>query len=148
MTICFVRCRMIANFFFFSDSSEQTTQSTSTATSTAQQTIQQTVQLPGAPEGLTVVAQIPHDLILREAIEDTKETEVKTEAGTTPVALIKRGGVKGQAQGQNAEEFIAQMQAGAWPITTSGSVADYITRLASIDRRSHNLNTLTAMTVG
>lgn len=85
------------------------------------------MQLPGAPEGLTVVAQIPHDLILRESIEEVKETEVKTEAGTTPVALIKRGGVKNQGA-PSGEEFIAQMQ-GQWPSITAGaSVADYLSR--------------------
>jgi hypothetical protein len=84
---------------------------------------------------LTVVAQIPHDLILRESIEDAKETEVKTEAGTTPVALIKRGGVKSQGN-QSGEEFIASMQ-GTWPSITAGStVADYLSRLISHPRRT------------
>ncbi|XP_063977389.1 transcription factor Sp4-like [Diachasmimorpha longicaudata] len=107
--------------------SEQTTQSTSTAvTSTAQQTIPQTVQLPGAPEGLTVVAQIPQDLILREGIEDTKE-DIKE--GTTPVALIKRGSVKNQAN-QSGEEFITSMPATWQSLAAPGStVADYLARI-------------------
>ncbi|KAG5324057.1 ZG46 protein, partial [Pseudoatta argentina] len=107
--------------------SDQTTQSTSTAvTTTSQQTIQQTVQLPGAPEGLTVVAQIPQDLILRESIEESKE-DVKE--GTTPVALIKRGSVKSQGN-QSGEEFITSMPASWQSLATPGStVADYLSRL-------------------
>ncbi|XP_071638938.1 uncharacterized protein [Temnothorax longispinosus] len=107
--------------------SDQTTQSTSTAvTTTSQQTIQQTVQLPGAPEGLTVVAQIPQDLILRESIEESKE-DVKE--GTTPVALIKRGSVKSQGN-QSGEEFITSMPASWQSLAAPGStVADYLSRL-------------------
>ncbi|KAL2739748.1 zinc finger protein 384-like isoform X1 [Vespula maculifrons] len=107
--------------------SDQTTQSTSVAvTTTSQQTIQQTVQLPGAPEGLTVVAQIPQDLILREGMEESKE-DVKE--GTTPVALIKRGSVKNQGN-QSNEEFITSMPAGWQSLATPGStVADYLSRL-------------------
>ncbi|KAI4480911.1 hypothetical protein M0804_010008 [Polistes exclamans] len=107
--------------------SDQTTQSTSVAvTTTSQQTIQQTVQLPGAPEGLTVVAQIPQDLILREGMEESKE-DVKE--GTTPVALIKRGTVKNQGN-QSNEEFITAMPAGWQSLATPGStVADYLSRL-------------------
>lgn len=112
---------------FFIHRSDQTTQSTSTAvTTTSQQTIQQTVQLPGAPEGLTVVAQIPQDLILRESIEESKE-DVKE--GTTPVALIKRGSVKSQGN-QSGEEFITSMPT-SWQSLAAGSaqVADYLSRL-------------------
>lgn len=110
--------------------SDQTTQSTSTAvTTSSQQTIQQTVQLPGAPEGLTVVAQIPQDLILREGLEDSKE-DVKEGIATTPVALIKRGSGKIQASQTSGEEFITSMPASWQSLATPGStVADYLSRL-------------------
>ncbi|XP_033224217.1 zinc finger protein 337-like isoform X2 [Belonocnema kinseyi] len=110
--------------------SDQTTQSTSTAvTTTSQQTIQQTVQLPGAPEGLTVVAQIPQDLILREGMEDSKE-DIKEGIATTPVALIKRGSVKTQGNQSSADEFITSMPASWTSLATPGStVADYLSRL-------------------
>ncbi|XP_044586375.1 transcription factor E4F1-like isoform X2 [Cotesia glomerata] len=106
--------------------SEQTTQSTSTVvTSTAQQTIQQAVQLPNTPEGLTVVAQIPQDLILREAI-DSKD-DIKE--GTTPVALIKRANVKNQGN-QSGDEYITSMPATWQSLAAPGSaVADYLSRL-------------------
>lgn len=95
-------------------------------TTTAQQTIHQTVQLPGAPEGLTVVAQIPQDLILRESIEDSKE-DIKE--GTTPVALIKRGSIKTQGN-QSNEEFITSVPASWQSLAAPGStVADYLSRL-------------------
>lgn len=100
------------------------------------------MQIPGAPEGLTVVAQIPHDLILRESVEDSKDnatttattaeiTQVKTEAGTTPVALIKRGGVKNQGN-QSGEEFIAALPANWQTLATGSSVAEYFTRLVGL----------------
>lgn len=120
---------MFHNVLLFDDyRSDQTTQSTSTAvTTTSQQTIQQTVHLPGAPEGLTVVAQIPQDLILREGMEDSKD-DVKE--GTTPVALIKRGTVKNQGNQSNSEELITSMPASWQSLATPGStVADYLSRL-------------------
>ena len=134
--LCFILLYIINLDVFFLNRSEQTTQSTSTSTSSAQQTLQQ-VQIPGAPEGLTVVAQIPHDLILRESVEEQKDnaasattteiTQVKTEAGTTPVALIKRGGVKNQGN-QGGEEFIAALPANWQTIAAGSSVAEYFTR--------------------
>ncbi|CAG5087175.1 Similar to Gastrula zinc finger protein XlCGF46.1 (Fragment) (Xenopus laevis) [Cotesia congregata] len=94
-------------------------------TSTAQQTIQQAVQLPNTPEGLTVVAQIPQDLILREAI-DSKD-DIKE--GTTPVALIKRANVKNQGN-QSGDEYITSMPATWQSLAAPGSaVADYLSRL-------------------
>ena len=98
-------------------------------TTSSQQTIQQTVQLPGAPEGLTVVAQIPQDLILREGMEDSKE-DVKEGIATTPVALIKRGSVKSQGNQSSGDEFITSMPASWQSLATPGStVADYLSRL-------------------
>lgn len=115
-------------------------------TTTAQQTIQQTVQLPGAPEGLTVVAQIPQDLILREGIEDSKE-DVKE--GTTPVALIKRGSIKNQAGQASGEEYITSMPAGWQSIATPGStVADYLSRLpATLPLSLHHFLKFSAETI-